>query len=158
MTGNQLMDYVRPRHLYSHSRTCTCISLCRILSRLVAYFICYLPYCASVHEISSLVTWFQCMSDIFSHYGYLDPLYIFIFNGDIDPLYIFIMEILIYIVRGYDHTCHILYIMPIHGHCTLMYLGLLYVLVVICRYICVVLLDGQLFHLFLHHSTSRMDL
>ena len=37
------------------------------------------------------------------------------------------------IVHGDDHTCHILYIMHIHGHCTLMYLGLLYVFAVICR-------------------------
>ena len=43
MTGNQTMDYyVRPRHLYSHSRTCTRSGLCRRLSRLVASFICYL--------------------------------------------------------------------------------------------------------------------
>ena len=40
---------------------------------------------------------------------------------------------LLYIVRGNDHTCHILYIMHIHGHCTLMYLGLLYVFVVTCK-------------------------
>ena len=65
---------------------------------------------ASVHEILSLVIWFQCMSGIFSHYGDLDPLYIFSF-----------MEILvvcissswsfwsIYIVRGDDHTFHIVY-------------------------------------------------
>ena len=86
MTGNQTMDYnVRPRHLYSHSRTCTCSGLWRRLSRLVAFLICYLLNCASVHEISALVTWFQCMSDIFSH------------HGDNDPLYIFIMEILIYL-------------------------------------------------------------
>ena len=98
MTGNQTMDYyVRPRHLYSHSRTCTRSGLCRIISRLVEFQICYLLDHTSVHEISTLVTWFQCMSDIFIHYGDLDPLYIFIFHGDHDPLYIFIMEILIYL-------------------------------------------------------------
>ena len=37
-----------------------------------------------------------------------------------------------YIVRGDDHTCHIC-IMPIHGHCTLMYPGLLYLLTVMCK-------------------------
>ena len=80
MTGNQTMDYyVRSRHLYSHSRTCTCSRLCRRPSTLVAFHICYLLDRASIHEISALVTWFQCMSDIFSHYGYLDPLYIFTF-------------------------------------------------------------------------------
>ena len=34
---------------------------------------------------------------IFSHYGDLDLLYIFIHYGDLDPLYIFIMDILIYV-------------------------------------------------------------
>ena len=80
------MDYyVRPWHLYSHSRTCTRYGLCRRPSILVAFHICGLLDRASVHEISALVTWFQCMLDIF------------IFHGDHDPLYIFIMEILIYI-------------------------------------------------------------
>ena len=93
------MDYyVWSWHLYSHSRTCTHNGLCRILSRLVAFPICYLLNCASVHEISVLLTWFQCMSDIFSHYGDLDPWYIFSFHGDLGPLYIFIMEILIYYI------------------------------------------------------------
>ena len=97
MTGNQTMDYyVRPQHLYSHSRTCTRSGLCRIPSRLVASLICYLLDHASVHEISALVTWFQYMSDISSHYGHLDLLYIFSHLGDHGPLYIFIMEILIY--------------------------------------------------------------
>ena len=86
MTDNQTMDYyVRPRHLYSHSRKCTHSSLCRRLSRLVAFHIFYLLDCDSVHDISALVTWFQCMSDIFS------------FHGDLGPLYIFMMEILIYL-------------------------------------------------------------
>ena len=98
MTGNKTMDYyVWPRHLYSNSRTCTHSGLCRRPSKLVAFLICYLFDHASVHEISALVTWFQCMSDIFSHYGDLDPLYIFSFYGDLDPLYIFIMEILIFV-------------------------------------------------------------
>ena len=98
MTGNQTMDYyVRPWHLYSHSRTCTRSGLCRIPFRLVASHICYLLDCASVHDISSFVTWFQYMSYISSHYGDLDPLYIFSFHGDHDPLYIFIMEILSYL-------------------------------------------------------------
>ena len=56
-------------------------------------------------------------------------------------------------------TTHVIFcIMPIHGHCTLMYMRLLYVLAVICRDICTVLLDGCFFHLVLHHSTSGMDL
>ena len=98
MTSNQTMDYyVRPRHLYSHSRTCTRSGLCRRLSILVASLICYLLDCASVHEISALVTWFQYMLDISSYYGDLDPFYIFSYYGDHGPLYIFIMEILIYV-------------------------------------------------------------
>ena len=132
MTGNQTMDYyVRPRHLYLHSRTCTRSSLCRRLSRLVASLICYLLDRASVHEISALVTWFQYMSDISSHYGDLDLLYIFshfwrswsfvyLHHGDSD-LCILYMAMTTYVI-----FC----IMPIHGHCTLMYLELLYVFVV----------------------------
>ena len=111
MTSNQTMDYyVRPRHLYSHSRTCTHSSLCRRPSRLVASHICYLLDHASVHEISALMTWFQYMSDISSYYGDLDPLYILSDYGALDPLYIFIHfgdSDLSYIVRGDDHTCHI---------------------------------------------------
>ena len=125
MTGNQTTDYyVWPRHIYSHSRTCTCIGLCRIPFNLVAFHICFLLDRANVHEMSALVIWFHYMLDIFIHYGDLDPFYFFIHYGDSD---------LLYIVRGDDHTCHSLSIMPIHGHCTLMYPGLLYVFAVICR-------------------------
>ena len=98
MTGNQMMDYyVRPRHIYFHSRTCTRSGSCRRPSSLVAFQVCYLLDRANVHEISALVTLFQYMSDISSHYGDLDPLYIFSHYGDHGPLYIFIMEILIYV-------------------------------------------------------------
>ena len=80
------MDYyVQPQHLYSHISTCTCSGLCIILSKLVAFLISYLLNRASVHEISALMTWFQYMSDISSHFG------------DHDPVYIFIMEILSYL-------------------------------------------------------------
>ena len=50
-------------------------------------------------------------------------------------------------------------IMPIHGHCTLMYPGLLYVFAVICRFVLLYYADwvaGLPFGI-LHHSTSRMD-
>ena len=105
------MDYyVRPRHHYSHSRTCTRSVLCRRPYRLVASLICHLLDRANVHEISALVTWFQSMSDISSHYGDLDLLYIFSHYGDHGPLYIFIMEILIYVYcTCNDHLCDILY-------------------------------------------------
>ena len=62
-----------------------------------------------------------------------------------------------YIVCGDDHICDI---MPIHGHCTLMYPGLLYVFGVICRVVLWYYADwvaGLPFGT-LHHSTSGMDL
>ena len=57
-------------------------------------------------------------------------------------------------------TTHHLYIMPIHGHCTLMYLGLLHVYLQSHAniYHCIVLMSGWLFHLGLHYSTSDMDI
>ena len=115
--------YVRPRHIYFNSRTCTRSSSCRISSSWVAFHVWYLLDCASVHEISSLVIWFQCMSDIFIHYGDIDPLYIFRFHGYSD---LFILYVAI--------TTHVIFcIMPIHGYCTLMSPGLLYLLVVMFR-------------------------
>ena len=161
MTGNQTMDYyVRPRHLYSHSRTCTHSGLCRRLSRLVASLICYLLDRASVHEISALVTWFQYMSDISSHYGDLDLLYIFSHFGDHGPF--------VYLHHGDSDLC-ILYVamttyvlscfMPIHGYCTLMYPGLLYVFVVICRVVSLYSADWVPgFHWVLYHFIFGMDL
>ena len=95
---------------YSHSRTCTCSSVCRRLHRLVEFHICYLLDRASVHEISSLVTWFQCMTDIFNYYGDLDP---FISSSFMEIMILCIYSSWrfwsIYIVHGDDHTCHILY-------------------------------------------------
>ena len=64
-----------------------------------------------------------------------------------------------YIVCG-ETTYVISCIMPIHGHCTLMYPGLLYVLVVMCRVVLLYYVDsvsGIPFEI-LHHSTSGMDL
>ena len=108
MTGNQKMDYsIRPWNLYSNSRTCTRSGLCRIPSSLVEFHTWYLLDRAIVHEISALVIWFQCMSDIFFHYGDLNPLCIFSFCGDIDPLYIFIIEILIYYILYVSMTTHV---------------------------------------------------
>ena len=65
-----------------------------------------------------------------------------------------------YIVHGDDHIYVLSCFMHIHGHCTLMYPGLLYVFVVMCR---VVLLyyDNWVAGIpsgILHHSTSGMDL
>ena len=155
------MDYyVRPRHLYSHSRTCTCSGLCRRPSSLVAFHICYLLDRANVHEILSLVIWFQCMLDIFSYYGYVDPLYIFKFFGDPDPLHIIIMEILIYCILYVAMTTHI----------TVCISCLFMAIVILCiqdcyMYLqshaeidyCTLLMDGWFFHLVIHHSTYGMD-
>ena len=71
------------------------------------------------------------------------------------------MEILIhfilYVVMNTHETS---YVMPIHGHCTLMYPGLLYVFVAICRVALLYYVDwvaGLPFGI-LHHSYSGMDL
>ena len=82
---------------------------------------------------------------------------------------IMVLMYIVYLIHGDSDLC-ILYvamttyviscIMPIHGHCTLMYLGLLYVLAVICRVVLLYFADwmaGLPFGI-LHHSTSRMDL
>ena len=141
-----MMDYcVRPRHIYWHSRTCNRSSLCTRPFNLVEFHVSYILDRASVHEISALVIWFHCISYIFIHYGDIDPLYIISYYGEIDMLYIFIHfgdSNLLYSVCGNDHRCHILYIMPIHSHCTLMYSGLLYVFVVICRHLLLYYTDG----------------
>ena len=162
MTGDQTMDYyVWPWHLYSHSKTCTRSGLCRKISILVAFHICYLLNRASVHEISSLMIWFQCMSDIFSHYGDLDPLCIFSFYGDLDPLYIFIMEILIYYILYVAMTTHVTFCIS----CLFMAIVLLciwdcYMYLQSCVEFdyCIILFDGWFYYLVLHHSTSSMEL
>ena len=108
------------------------------------------------HLSWSWFQYFQCILDIFIHYGYLDPLYILRYYGDLNLLYIFIhfgYSDLLYIVRGDGHTCHILYIMPIHGHCTLMYLGLIYVFAVISRDLSLYCIDEWLV---LPHGSSLL--
>ena len=149
MTGNQTMDYyVRPRHLYSHSRTCTHSGLCRRPSRLVASLICYLLDHASVHEISALVTWFQYMSDISSYYG------------DHDPLYIFIMEILIYVYCMWRWPLMSYFVSCLFIAIVLLCIEDCYIHLQLCAEFdyCIILLDGWFFHLALHHSTFGMDL
>ena len=61
-----------------------------------------------------------------------------------------------YIVRGDDHLCDILY-HAFHGHCTLMYLGLLYVFAEDVIFYYDDWVAGLPFGI-LHHSTSGMDL
>ena len=173
MIGNQTMDdHVRPRHLYSHGRTCTCSSFHRRPLILVAFHICYLVDCASIHEMSTLVTRFQCILDIFIHYGHIDLLYIFSYYGDIDPLYIFkfhgyldhlyifTMEILIYYILYVAMTTHVTFCIS----CLFMAIVLLcirYCSMYLQSYAkidyCTILMDGYFFHLVLHHSTYGMD-
>ena len=162
MTGNQTIDcYVRPWHLYSHSRTCTRRGLCRRISRFMAFPICYFLDRASFHEISALVIWFQCMLDIFSHYGDLNPWYIFSFHGDLGPLYIFIRKILIYCILYVAMTTHV----TVRLSCLFMAIVLLcirdcYMYLQSCAEFdyCIILLDGWFFHLVLHHSTFGINL
>ena len=64
--------------------------------------------------------------------------------------------ILYVVMTTYVISC----IMPIHGHCTLMYPELLYVFVFICRFVLLYYADwvaGLPFGI-IHHSTSGMDL
>ena len=122
MTGNQTMDYyVWPQLLYSHSRTCivVCVENFQLggIPHLLPPWLCQCSWDFSSRDLIPV------------YVRYIQPLwrywsFVYLHHGDFD---------LLYIVLGDDHTCHILYIMPIHGHCTLMYPGLLYVFAVICR-------------------------
>ena len=153
MTGNQTMDYyVRPRHLYSHSRTCTRSGLCRIPSRLVASTICYLLDRASVHEISSLVT---CSSICQT---FLATMEILIYC--ISSAFVEIMEIMIYLycTWRWPHLCY-------HVSCLFMAIVLLciwdcymYLQLYAELYHCIMLIGWLVFHWVLHHSTSGMEL
>ena len=92
------------------------------------------------------------MSDISSHYGDLDPLYIFSHYADHDPSDLCILYV---VMTTYVIFC----IMPIHGHCTLMYPGLLMYLQLYAElYHRTMLIGWLVFHWVLHHSTYGMDL
>ena len=75
--------------------------------------------------------------------------YIFIHYGDL----------FYYMLYRDDHMWH-MSIIPIHGHCTLMYSGLLHVYLQSHAriYHCIVPMSGLLFNLGLHYSTYRMDI
>ena len=97
MTGNQTMDYyVRPRHLYS--------------SRLVASIICYLLDHASVHEILALVT---CSSICQMFPATMEILIYCISSSFVEIMVLCIYSSWrfwsMYIVRGDDHICDIMY-------------------------------------------------
>ena len=139
MTSNQVMDHhVRPRHLYSRDGTCTGSCFHRRPPILVAFHICYLLDHANIYEMLALMTRFQYII------RYLHPLW---------------RSCSLYIVHGNDHAWH-LYIMPIHGHCTLVYPGLLYVYLqsYVEIYHCIVPMSGWFFHLGLRYSTFGMDI
>ena len=114
------MDYyVWPKHLYSHSRTCTHSCLCIRPSILVASFICYLLDHASVQEISNLMNWFHIcqifpsIMEILIHY--ISSVFMEIMILCISSSWRFWS---IYIVHGDDHICHIV-------SCLFMAIGLL---------------------------------
>ena len=156
MSSNQTMEYhVRPWHIYSHSRTCTHSSSCKDLpvwwhsmyatSLIVLVFMRLLPSWLD----SSICQTFPAIREILIHCISSAIMEIMILC--ISSSWIFWS---MYILHGDDHLCHILY----HGHCTLMYLGLLYA--VICRVVSLYYVDwvvGLPFGI-LHHSTSGMDL
>ena len=141
MTGNQTMDYyVRPRHLYSHSRTCTHSGLCRRPSSLVAFHIWYLLDHASIHMISSLVI----MIPVFLVYIiYLHPLWrswSIVYCTWWWPhmtlcISCIFMAIVLWCIRDFY--------MYLQSHVEIDY--------------CIILMSGWFFHLGLHYSTSRMD-
>ena len=150
MTCNYTVEYyVQPRHIYSHSRICTHRFSCSIPSILVEFHVFYLLDHASVHGISTLVIWFQCISNIFNYYG------------DLDPLYIFIMKILIYYILYVAMTTHVTFCIS----CLFMAIVLLCIrdfYMYLQSYAeidyCTILMDGWFFYLVLHRSTSGMDL
>ena len=161
MTGNQMMDYyVQPRHLYSHSRTCTSSGLCRRPSRLVASHICYLLDRASVHEFqlswldSNICQTFLAIMEILIH---------FISSSIMDIMVLCISSSWrfwsMYIVHGDDHLCDILY----HAYSWPLYSfvsGNANVFAVMCRVVLLYYADwvaGIPFGI-LYHSTSGMDL
>ena len=106
------MDYyVQPRHIYSHSRTCSHSISCRRPYGLVEFHICYLLDHSSVHEISSLVIW-SSICQTFPAYGDLDLLYIFSLWRSWSVICCISSSWrfwYMYIVRGDDHICSIMF-------------------------------------------------
>ena len=135
MTGNQTMDYyVRPQHLYSHSRTCThrnCVedfpnwwhsiyATSLIMTVFMRFHLSWLD--------SSICQIFTAIMEILIHY--ISSSFMEIMILCISSPWRFLSKSLFYMAM----TTHVIFcIMPIHGHCTLMYLGLLHLLAVMCR-------------------------
>ena len=140
MTCNQMMDYyVRPRHLYSHSRTCTRSSLCRRPSRLVASLIFYsliMPVFMRFQLSwldSTICQTFLAIMEILIHCisaSFMEIMILCIYSS-----WRFWS---IYIVRGDDHTCHIFY----HAYSWPLYSYVSETAICICSYmqICIIVL------------------
>ena len=161
MTGNQTMDYyVQPRHLYSHSRTCTRSGFCRRPSIWVASLICYLLDRASVHEISALVT-YSSICQIFP--ATMEILIYYISSSIMEIIVLCISSSwrfwFMYIVHGNENICDIMY----HAYSWPLYSYVSETAICICSLYRVLSLyyadwvAGLLFGI-LHHSTSGMDL
>ena len=141
MTGNQTMDYyVRPRHIYSHSRTCTHSSLCRRPSNLVAFHVCYLLDHANIQEISALVTF---IPEFPVYIKYLQPRrrsWFIVYCTWRWPhmklcISCLFMAIVLLCIRNWY--------MYLQSHANINH--------------CIMLMSGWFIHLGLHYSTSRMD-
>ena len=90
-----------------------------------------------VHEISSLVTWFQYMLEISSYYG------------DHDPLYIFIMDIMIYVYCTWQWPLMWYYVSCLFIAIVLLCILDCYMYLQLCAelYHCTMLIGWLVFHL-----------
>ena len=139
MTGNQTMDYyVRPRHIYSHSRTCTRRGLCRRPSSLVAFRICYLLDRGCIHDILYLVIMILvCMIYLHPLWRYWSIVYCTWWWPHMTLcISCLFMAILLLCIRD----CY----MYLQSHAEIDH--------------CIVSMSGWFFHPSIHYSTSGMDI
>ena len=140
MTGNQIMDYyVQPRHLYSHSRTCTHSGLCRILpewwhliyttSLIVPVFMRFQLSWLN----SSICQIFPATMEILIYYISLSIMEIMVLR--ISSSWRFLS---IYIICGDEHTWHIVY----HAYSWPLYSYVSETTICICSYMqsCIIVL------------------
>ena len=148
MTSNQMMDYyVRPRHLYSHSRTCT-RSICvedfpdwwNLLYATSLIMLVFMRFQLSWLD-SSICQTFPATMEILIHY--ISSVFMEIMILCISSSWRFWS---IYIVRGDDHICYIV-------SCLFMAILLLciqdcYMYLQLCAelYHCIVLIGWLVFH------------
>ena len=157
--------HVQHRHIYLHSRTCTHSGLCRWPSILVAFHICYLLDCASIHEISALVIMIP-LFPVYIKYLHLlwrswSIVYLQLLWRSWSIVYLHPLWIFLYIVYctwqwpHMSHFCISCLSMAIVLLCIRDYY--MYLQSYIEIYYCTIPMDGWFFHLVLHHSTCRMD-